>query len=51
MEYCLSPICGLLVVRLLVQGAYNSGEPGEPGKLRIFLILENSLNFKFTQGV
>jgi len=34
-----------------MQGAYNSGKPGEPGKLGNFLILENSGNFKFTQGI
>ena len=35
----------------LVQGAYNSGKPGKPGKIGNFLIRENSGNFEFTQGI
>jgi len=35
------------------QGAYNSGKPGKPGKLREFVnsekLRENSGNLKFTQ--
>jgi len=43
------------VLFVLRQGAYNSGKPGKPGKLREFFnsgkLRENSGNFKFTQGI
>jgi len=48
--------CAALIISTrTVQGAYNFGKPGEPGKLREFFnsgkLGGNSGNFKFTQGI
>ena len=44
-------IAMLNTMRCCTQGAYNSGKHGKHGNLRNLLILENSGNLQFTQGI